>query len=381
MKTKTIAGEPSWEFRSKTVQAALTQRGGHLSPVVYHVDGRKLAPFAPSPWASEQPDPALPPILQVLRGDFFCMPFGASDRTFRAEPHPIHGETANAHWTFQSCTTSNGRTWLHTRLATTVRKGTVDKYLMVADGHPAIYSRHVIAGMKGPMNYGHHAILKFPDEPGSGTISTSPFALGQVYDGIFGDPATGAYQSFKPAATFSSLERVPTLFGTPTDASRFPARAGYDDLLMLQSKPKTAIGWTAVTFAKQKYVWFGLKDIATLPGTVMWFSNGGRHGAPWNGRHRNTAGIEEVCSYFATGLPESAGPNAHKKRGFKTAAILDLKKPLTINYIMAATTVPRGFDRVASITPTKNGVRLVSDSGVGKDVPIDVRFLWSGNES
>ena len=34
--------------------------------------------------------------------------------------------------------------------------------------------------MAGPVNPGHHAIIKFPDEPGSGVISTSRFVYGQV---------------------------------------------------------------------------------------------------------------------------------------------------------------------------------------------------------
>jgi hypothetical protein len=44
-------------------------------------------------------NPGIPAILQVLRGDFFCLPFGGNTRSFRGENHPPHGETANARWT------------------------------------------------------------------------------------------------------------------------------------------------------------------------------------------------------------------------------------------------------------------------------------------
>ena len=39
----------------------------------------------------------------------------------------------------------------------------------------------VDVGATGPTTVGHHAMLKFPDEPGSGVISTSRFVYGQVF--------------------------------------------------------------------------------------------------------------------------------------------------------------------------------------------------------
>lgn len=372
-----VAGQPSWRMKSRSVDLALTVRGGHVAPVTFRCNGRSLQPLEVAPWAEEKLDRSIPPILQVLRGDFFCLPFGGNETPFKNERHPVHGETANARWQLKSLTRSGRMLHLHARLRTNVRSGTVDKHLTLIDNHPAIYSRHVLSGMRGPMNYGHHAIVAFPPEPGSGVISISPFALGQVFPGMFEDPAKGGYSSFSPGATFRSLRAVPTIFG-PTDASRYPARAGYEDLLMVQARPKKQLGWTAVTFAKERYVFFTLKDVRHLPGTVMWFSNGGRHMPPWSSRHRNAAGLEDVCSYFHSGLAESAGDNPHTQRGFKTSAMLDPDVPLQINYILAATTVGKGFDRVASIRATERGICLTAESGATQDVAVDSNFIWTG---
>ena len=147
--------------------------------------GRKLQPYSVAPWAEERTDPALPPILKALRGDFFCLPFGGNATPFGKERHPVHGETANARWQFRSLETGAGRTCLHLSLATKVRPGRVDKRIWLLEGQNTIYCQHVVSEMEGPMNLGHHAMLKFPDEPGSGLMSTSRFVYAQVFPGAF----------------------------------------------------------------------------------------------------------------------------------------------------------------------------------------------------
>jgi len=91
-----IHGQPSWRLASKDVEAFVTEIGGHLGPVTFERRGRKIQPFSVAPWAQERFNPPLKPIIQVLRGDFFCLPFGGNGTPYRGERHPIHGETANA---------------------------------------------------------------------------------------------------------------------------------------------------------------------------------------------------------------------------------------------------------------------------------------------
>src|SRR5690349_17412766 len=98
MKTKKIFGQPSWRFASQTVEAFLTERGGHLGPVTFKVDGKKISPFSVAPWWNEKLDKRLPAIIRVLRGDFFCMPFGGNETPFGKEQHPVHGDPANLKW-------------------------------------------------------------------------------------------------------------------------------------------------------------------------------------------------------------------------------------------------------------------------------------------
>src|SRR3954470_22206814 len=83
---------------SDCVQGWVTQTGGHLGPVRFRLGERWIEPFSVAPWHDEQIGPEHPPIMQVLRGDFFCLPFGGNSSSFQGEVHPVHGETANALW-------------------------------------------------------------------------------------------------------------------------------------------------------------------------------------------------------------------------------------------------------------------------------------------
>jgi hypothetical protein len=364
--TRIIYGQPSWRLASARVEAFVTEMGGHLGPVTFDRQNRKLQPYSVAPWAEEPPDASLPPILRALRGDFFCLPFGGNATAFRGEKHPVHGETANARWHFAGLETRADRTCLHLSLATKIRAGRVDKRIWLVDGEDVVYSQHIVTGMSGPMNLGHHAMLKFPDAPGSGLISTSRFVHAQVFPHPFEQPEARGYSALKVGAEFQSLAKVPTLTGKTADLIRYPARRGFEDLVMLVSDTKVPFAWTAVSFPKQHYVWFALKDPHVLRQTVFWISNGGRHYPPWNSRHINVMGLEEVCSYFHLGLAESARKNPLTARGVPTCIALDARKPLVVRYIMGVVKTPNGFDRVASIRAAAGNRAILVESASGK---------------
>jgi hypothetical protein len=320
-----------------------------------------------------------PSILKALRGDFFCAPFGADEKPYRGESHQPHGETANAEWHFESLKRDDTGVDLHLSLDTKVRPGHVDKFLRLRNGESAIYSRHVLGGMKGNMTLGHHATLKFSDEEGSGHISTSRMAGGWTFPGAFEEPARGGYNSLKPSSTFKSLDRVPLAQGGYTDLSRYPARRGFEDIVQIVHQDSPDFAWTAAAFPKEGYVWFSLKDPRVLQSTVFWISNGGRHYAPWNGRHVNVMGLEDVTSYFFLGIKPAEKPNPISHAGFRTFIKLDPKKPTVINHIMAVAAIPRDFQRVRTIIPGANGVTLVSPAGHRIPVKLDLTFLYKNS--
>jgi hypothetical protein len=374
---KTIHGQPSWRIASNSVEAFVTQLGGHIGPVIFDRKGRKIAPYSISPWAEEKPAPKTPAIIKVLRGDFFCLPFGGNAAAFQGEKHPVHGETANAKWRLESEKIAGGTTTLHLSLKTKIRAGRVDKEISLVDGEETVYSRHTVGGMTGPMNLGHHAMLKFPDHAASGLISTSRFLYGQVFPGAFEQAETGGYSALKPGAEFDSLESVPLATGGTTDLTRYPARRGFEDLVMMISDADLPFAWTAVVFPKERYVWFALKDPKILRETVFWISNRGRHYAPWSSRHLNVMGIEDVTANFHHGLAESCQPNPISAKGWPTCLTLTPATPLVVNYIMGVAKIPAGFNQVASIEPAADHKSITLHAANGRKVTakVDLEFL------
>jgi len=370
---------PSWRIATRDVEAYITETGGHLGPVTFDRRGRQIQPYSVAPWTLKASDRTEPPVINALRGDFFCLPFGGNETAYRGEQHPPHGETANKRWRLNSITKTSERIEFHASMATKVRPGRIDKHISLREGHAAVYCRHVISKMSGRTTLGHHAMLRFPEPDASAVISTSPFKYGQVIPVAPEQPENLGYSLLEPGSRFRSLRKVRTITGTTTDLSRYPARRGFEDLAMILSDPDAEFAWTAVTFTAQRYVWFALKDPRILAGTVFWSSNGGRHYPPWSSRHVNVMGLEEVTSYFAYGLSDSVKPNDLSRHGFKTSVTLNPQHPTTVNYIMAVATVPRTFDRLRRIRRTGSGVTLTADSGVRVDVPLDVDFLYASN--
>ncbi len=373
----TVHGQPSWSLKSTHVEAHLTRAGGHLGPVTFRLGGRKVQPFSIAPWAEERLPAEFPVLLKSLRGDFFCAPFGGNGTAWRGEKHPPHGETANGTWRLKAFERVERRATLHARMELGVRKGTADKFSSLVEGQTVVYQRHVLAA-RGPMSVGHHAMLKFPEAEGSGVVSTSRFVQAQVLPDLFERPENYGYSALKANAAFRTLEKVPLANGGETDVARYPARKGFDDLVMLTADPKLTLAWTAVTFPRERYVYFALRDPRTLRHTILWISNGGRHYAPWNGRHTAVMGIEDTTSFFHYGLAESVTPNALSRRGFPTTLQLDPKRPTTVAYIIGMAEVPKGFDRVKSIAARDGGqIELVADSGKRVRTEVDVAFLQS----
>jgi hypothetical protein len=135
-----------------------------------------------------------------------------------------------------------------------------------------------------------------------------------------------------------------------------------------------------VTCPAQRFVWFALRNAQQLASTLLWFSNGGRHFPPWNGRHVNVLGVEDITGFFHVGLAASCRPNPLSERGIRTCLVPDAEGRLSISYIQGVARVPAGFDRVAVIEPQAPGgsVVLHAESGLAVEVHCHVAFLRSG---
>lgn len=372
--TKVIYGQPSWLLSSDQVELAVTETGGHMAPVTFlRGTPAPVQPYYLNFWQGEKTGL---PLLDVLRGDFFCLPFGAGNR-YRGEDHPPHGETANAKWKLVGRERGDGLVSLTLSLRVKSRPGRVFKTLWLLSGHNAVYLRHELAGFSGRMCFSHHPVLDVPEAPGSLRLSTAPFRLGLVPPREQLTNAGDEYYSLRPGARFTALDRIPTIWRTLEDCSSFPRRYGFMDLAAVYAAAGRHPAWVAVVVPSRGYLWYALKDAVVLPQLTVWMDNGGRHAPPWRGRTR-CLGLEDGCAFFDKGLAASAGANALTRRGIPTSRLLSPQRPTVIHHIQGVVRIPPGFDRVKSVSFAPGQAAFLSVSGKKASAAVEWEFLRSG---
>jgi hypothetical protein len=363
---ETIHGEASFRLATPELDLHVTSRGGHLAPVVFHLPGRDVSPYALAPW---QPDeyPDIPPLLSVLRGDFLCLPFGGQ------ADGPPHGDPANAVWTLLAGSADS----LRLAMKASDTGASVAKILSTREGQHAVFTEHRISNLDGDFSYGSHPVLDLSGlREEAGRVTVSPFRWASVFPGAFSNPADGESQALAEGARFMNLREVPLARGGTTDLTKFPSRPGNDDLVMMvneASTPEQPFAWSAVVL--DGYVWFSLKNPADFPATMFWLSNGGRTATPWNGRHLGRIGIEDVCSYFASGVDISRQDLLSAER-VPTTRHFKPDETVSLRTIQAVAAVDSSFGAVSNILPAGEvSVMIEGESGTQIIVPLDWRFV------
>lgn len=366
-------------MRTSTVELAVASLGGMLAPVKFFPDdARPIQPYHIAPWADEALPPDTPPMLQALRGDWFCSAFGENAEPHRRQRLPPHGETANRRWVPIAKGHTAAGCWMRLAVDLPLQGGSCEATTALLEGHSLVYQRHDLKGLTCPVNPGHHATLQFPDVAAAGRLSFSPLRHAQSYLDFIDGPESCAYSSLRPDTVITDLTAVPLAGGGITNLTRFPARRGFDDLVILCAETSLEFAWTAVTLPAQGYVWFALRNPAQLASTLLWFSNGGRRGSPWNGRHVNVMGLEDMTGFFHVGIAASCRPNALNDRGIQTCLEPDAEGRLSIPYIQGIARIPAGFDRVATIESGRGTIRLQADSGLQVEIACHLEFLRTG---
>jgi hypothetical protein len=376
-----VQGQESFLLKTSKVELALSVLGGHLAPVTFFPqDPLPIEPYAMAPWATEPLPLEIPPVISSLRGDWFCSAFGANAESEANERLPLHGETANGQWRGIAYQETAAGCWLRLGLEMPLQGGMCEATTALLADHSVIYQRHDLKGLTGPINPGHHATLAFPDVAGSGRLSFSRFMHARTFFESTERPENRGYSWLKPNIKIHDLHNVPCIDGSTTDLCCYPARRGFDDIAILCTDPNVELGWSAVAFPEQGFVWFALRNHKQLVSTLLWFSNGGRHWPPWNGRHVNVMGIEDITGFFHVGLAASSRENLLTENGVRTCLAPEADGRLSIPYIQGVARIHTGFDRVAAIEPSPHHgiVLLRAESGATVEVRCQADFLYTG---
>lgn len=379
--------DESITLKNGVVHLSITPRGAQMAPVhFFHNSANPVQPYYISPWQEDPPEKrdrelsGEPGVLHKLRGDFFCMPFGANDGPDEeGYKEPPHGEVAGEEWQLVEKDESDGDSRLELLFRRSRGRGTVRGQWFLRGEDSCIYTRHTIEGAAGSLPLGHHATLGVQN--GGLRLKGSPIRFGIT------NPASppwthgGEYCSLAPLARFETLERVPTIWKEPafTDASLFPRQEGYVDILQIVQDPPTdgSPAWMTAHCREGGYIWFSLKDPAMLPSTVIWTEHLGRHQSPWNGRNR-CIGLEDVCAFLAEGIDVSLKENMLTREGVPTAVQLSGERPPVVSYIQGLVRCDSSFDGVDHLEFGKEGVSFVSPGGKSIRTSVDWRFVFQG---
>jgi hypothetical protein len=368
-------GQPCYLLSSDMVQAWLTVQGGHLT-AEFQGKGGPLVPFATMPWWKEPYVEDTDWIMRVLRGDFFCLPFGSNVDPVDGTKYLLHGRTSNECWEPVRVEEKKGERALVVRMDLEQPGSEVEKTLRVVDGEPVIYQQHVVRGLALKSPVAHHPTLQCPPETGSAIVDISPPLAGYTLPMPVGLPENKGYSLLMPNVEVTDRAKVPTVYGGFADTTRYPLRRGHEDGIMFVSDPALPFTFTAVTMPEKGLLYFQLKDPRVFSETIFWMYNEGRYTAPFSGRAGGILGAEEITGYFWIGIKESVEPNALSRKGYRTFVEFRKDAPQSFRLIMGAVPVAKSFAGVTDIVRKDAGtVTIIGRGGERIDVPCRVDAL------
>ena len=314
--------------------------GGMIGPTAFVLpDGRAVSPFHIAPWFAETPVPGLPAILQRLRGEWPCVPFGADAprrlppawrataqsatvQSFAGAGVP-HGHASNVEWHFAPqglrdialiCDYPEDHPIksLHRTVRPDPAAPALDLSLTVTARRPC------------RLPLGLHPTFRLPAN-GCAQLIAPDFRQGRVFP-----TAVEPSSLLLPDALFQSLDAVPTLTGQPLSLSHLPLATMNEELVQL-------CGVTGDFVLRYPDEGFQLRlswNTSHFPSVLLWVSNRGRTAAPWNSRHL-ALGVEPVCSAFDLGPAISNADNPISRDGTATTMVLTPDRDFTTAYRIA----------------------------------------------
>ena len=367
---------PGWTLSNGEIKLFLTEDAGMHAPCDFFADTDKpVNPYAVMHWNDERPDISFCPLLQNLRGDFFCLPFGDNPTEVDNFKYPPHGETAANAWKLVSAVEEGEKTIFTFAMDTTINPFHIEKRIEMRKGESALYLSHTVSGLEGKMPYGHHAICHMPEE-GEKMYFSTQFDLGMTCPGVFSNNSNWEYQYLAAGETFDHLEKVPTAFKAEPyhDFSTYPSPVGYADLFAMLKKADGTPGWAAAVYPERGYLFYTLRNPETLPAVTIWTCNSGRYAFPWDGKSRCFA-IEDNHSFFAKGIEASIQDNALTEKGWSTCGTFTRDAASVIPHIQGVVRVPADFGKVAHVTFENGSVIFRDMAGNTVSTKVDISFL------
>lgn len=321
----------TWTITSRYVTVEIQSLGAMVGPAVFYLPDREVQPLAIAPWAEEAKAALQPAILQRLRGEWPCVPFGIpSDRALPAdwpktgaEPDPApHGQSSNSHWSLVHAGADRVRLELSYPAEHPIDR--LRRTIIALSKRPALeFELEIVARHDCRLPIGIHPTFALPGPVGAVELSVS----GDEQCWTYPVPAEPGISVLLPDQRNFSLREMPMTDGS-LDLSRLPLSFATEELVLVPE----AGGGARLAFPDAGYAVDLSWDKAVFASCMLWFSNRGRTAYPWAGRHL-ALGIEPVTSAFDLGTSISANAdNPLARTGVRTARQFSAGETLTTTY-------------------------------------------------
>ena len=358
--------------RAEGISVTLDLEIGHLRDLRVTSGATVVAPLHLAPWAGDpdlEVEADTAPNLTALGGDFLCAPFGAND----VEPAPTHGWPANARWSLVSQDRHpEGGTISSFALERPVFGARVTKELILRDGHPFLYQRHLFEGghgrhHRGPSRQHPHAGGRAPQLLSEGLCG---HPLDPPRDGPGPRPLRPLLprsrdRPRRPAAGLGRHRRPPLL--PPRRAPRGLPHAGRGgrerarlDRRSPQRCPRRPPGPQGPRRAA-----------GHAPLVLQWRARL----SPWSGRHTAVLGVEDARCWSLYGHAASIADNPLARSGVPTSFALAPGFTLELRHVIGAMPAPAAWTSVASVAPGGEGLRVEGEGGAAVVLRYDASFL------
>ena len=324
---------PGWQLNWAHGCVSVQALGGMIAPLEFRfANGQTVSPLHVAPWGAVE-DAALPGVLRKLRGEWPCVPFGASRpppglpadwQTQNADDGWDHGFTANHDWHLVEQTQTLLKIAIDyppghaiRRLERTIRP---DPNAASVEVLLTVFAR---AATQMPVAL--HPTFVVPPE---GVELLAPPAS-RIY--TYPVPTEPQVSRLRPNTFGTTLSAMPSDEG-PLDFTRLPLPFATEELMQLvDCQPPFRLRYPHQA-VEVKLDW----DSQALPDALVWISNGGRAHAPWSGRHY-ALGIEPMSGFFDLGrvvVPTDGHPLAKNK-----GIVVDPLHPFEVRYALSATQI------------------------------------------
>ncbi|MDC4232496.1 hypothetical protein M3T53_02035 [Actinomyces sp. B33] len=300
-----------------TSTRATIQLLGAMTTAVFEAGtAREFSPLYTAGWSGF---PQVP-LLDRLRGDFLCVPFGAAPDTAEALPEPwrtgyagpgrwVHGLSSNAPW--EVVAHDGDRAVLRLDYDDDSPVARVERTVSCAEGAVEFVDAIVMrADARLPL--GLHPILRLPDSPGAARLELP--GCREVWP-LPSDSGTSVLDNSAP---FPDPTQAPRADGGTIDLTRLPLTERVDEILLVADPDEPTIGLVN----EEEGYRVGVEwDPEHLSSALLWISNRGRQGEPWAGRNV-CLGVEPITSAFDFGEGVSAADNPLAAAGVRTTVDL-----------------------------------------------------------